>query len=61
MGKSIPLNTGQRNEFIFVVTGCSWYLDTMEGMHVSCYSNRAIDILEKGNRKLIIHYFVEKD
>ena len=40
MGKSIPLNNGQRKERIFVVTGCSWYLDEMEGMHVSCHSNR---------------------
>ena len=37
MGKSIPLNNGQRKERIFVVTGCSWYLDEMEGMHVSCH------------------------
>ena len=44
MGKSIPLNNGQRKEQIFVVTGCSWYLDEMEGMRVSCYSNRVIDI-----------------
>ena len=33
--KSIPLNNGQRKEQIFVVTGCSWYLGEMEGMHVS--------------------------
>ena len=48
MGKSIPLNNGQRKEQIFVVTGCSWYLDEMEWMHVSCHSNRVIDILRKG-------------
>ena len=34
MGKSIPLNNGQRKERILVVTGCSWYLEEMEGMHV---------------------------
>ena len=61
MGKSIPLNNGQWKERIFVVTGCSWYLDEMEGMHVSCHSNRVIDILRKGNSNQVIHYFVEKD
>ena len=49
MGKSIPLNNGQRKECIFVVTGYSWYLDEMEVMHVSCHSNGVIDILRKGN------------
>ena len=43
MGKSIPLNNGLRKERIFVVTGCSWYLDEVEGMHVSCHSNRVIN------------------
>ena len=61
MGKSILLNNGQRKEWIFVVTGCSWYLDEMEGMHVSCHSNRVIDILRKGNSNQVMHYFVEKD
>ena len=61
MGKPIPLNNGQRKERIFVVTGCSWYRDEMEGMHVSCHSNRVIDILRKGNSNKVIHYFVEKD
>ena len=61
MGKSIPLNNGQRKERSFVVTGCSWFLDEMEGMHVSCQSNRVIDILRKGNSNQVIHYFVEKD
>ena len=61
MGKSIPLNNGQRKERILVVTGCSWYLDEMEGMHVSCHSNRVIDILRKGNSNQVKHYFVEKD
>ena len=61
MGKSIPLNNGQRKERIFVVTGCSWYLDEMEGMHVSCHFNRVIDILRKGNSNQVIYYFVEKD
>ena len=45
MGKLIPLNNGQRKERIFVVTGCSWYLDEKERMHVFCHSNRVIDIL----------------
>ena len=49
MGKSIPLNNGQRKERICVVNGCSRYLDEMEGMHVSCQSKRVIDILRKGN------------
>ena len=48
MGKSIPLNNGQRKERIFVVTGCSWYLDEIEGMHVACHSNRVIDLPRKG-------------
>ena len=47
MGKSIPLNNGQWKERIFVVTGCGWYLDEMGGMHVSCHSNRVVDILRK--------------
>ena len=55
MGKSIPLNNGQRKERIFVITGCSWYLDEMEGMHVSCHSNRVIDILRKGNSNQVIY------
>ena len=61
MGKSIPLNNGQRKERIFVVTGCSWYLDEIEGMHVSCHSNRVIDMLSKGNSNKVKYYFVEKD
>ena len=61
MGKSIPLNKGQRKERIFVVTGCSGKLDEMEGMHVSCHSNRVIDILRKGKSNQVIHYFVGKD
>ena len=44
-----------------VVTGCSLYLDEMEGMHVACHSNRVIDIPRKGNSNQVIHYFVEKD
>ena len=61
MGKSIPLSNGQWKEWIYVVTDCSWYLDEMEGMHVSCHSNRVIDMLRKGNSNQVIHYFVEKD
>ena len=36
MGKSIPLNNGQRKERIFIVTDCSWYVDEVDGMHMSC-------------------------
>ena len=61
MGKSIPLNNGQRKGRIFVVTGCGWYLDEMEGMHVSCDSKKVIDILRKGNSNQVLHCFVEKD
>ena len=60
MGRSIPLNNGQRKERIFVVTGCSRYLDKMERM-LSCHSDRVIDILRKGNSNQVIYYFVEKD
>ena len=47
MGKSIPLNNGQWKERIFVVTGCSWYLDEMEGMHVSCQDQDQDSLLVK--------------
>ena len=61
VGKSIPLNNGQRKERLFVVTGCSWYLDEMKRMHESYHSNRVIDTLRKGNSNQVIHCFVEKD
>ena len=35
MGKLISLNNHQGEERIFVVAGCSWYLDKVERMHVS--------------------------
>ena len=59
MGEFDSLNNGQQKERIFVVTGCSWYLDEMEGMHVSCHSNSVIDILRKGNSNQGLHYFVD--
>ena len=61
MGKTIPLNNGQRKERIFVVTGCSWYLDEIEEMQVSCHSNWVIDKLREGNSNQVVHYFVEED
>ena len=57
VGKSIPLNNGQRKERIFVVTGCSWYLDEMEGMHVSCHSNR---VTEEGEQQPSYTLFCRK-
>ena len=51
----------KNGEWLFVVTGCSWYLDEMEGTHVSCHSDRVLDILGKGNSNQVMHYFVEKD
>ena len=61
MGKSIPLNNDQRKEQIFVVTGCSWYPDEMEGTHASRHPNRATDTPRKGNSNQVIYYFAEKD
>ena len=61
MGKLIPLNNDQQKEQIFVVTGCGWYLNEVEGMHVSCPSHRvpkrymASSPLRKGNSNQVIH------
>ena len=43
MGKSIPLNNVQWEEWIFIVTG--WYLDKVKRVHVPCNSDGVINIL----------------
>ena len=44
-GKSIPLNNSQREEWLFILTGSSWYLDKVK----PCHSDGMINILRVGN------------
>ena len=37
MWKLVPLNNRQGEERVFVVAGCSWYLDEVKRMHVSAW------------------------
>ena len=60
MGKSIPLNNSQREEWLFIVTGCSWYLDKVKRVHVPCHSDGVINILRKGNSNQVVHYFIDE-
>ena len=58
MGKLIPLINCQKEERIFVVAGCSWYLDEVERMHVSCQSVWMRDILGKGYSNQVLTTFM---
>ena len=61
MGKSIPLNNSQREGWIFIVTGCSLYLDKVKRVHVPCHSDGVINILREGNSNQVVHYLIEED
>ena len=45
MGKSILLNNSQWEELIFIVTGCSWYVEKVKSVHVPCHCDGVINIL----------------
>ena len=46
---------------VFIVTGCSRYLDKVNRVHVPCHSDEVINLLREGNSNQVVHYFIEED